>query len=60
VLSVTKLNEGNDEAMAKIKSKYEFEKLLKSKGYNPDDFYRELWLKKNSETIEDRFNFLKQ
>jgi hypothetical protein len=60
VLSVTELNEGNDEAMAKIKSKYEFDKLLKSKGYNPDDFYRELWLKKNSETIEDRFNFLKQ
>lgn len=60
LLSVEKLNEGEDEAMYKIKSKYEFDKLLRSKGINPDDFYRELWNKKNSETIQDRFNFLKQ
>jgi len=60
LLSVTKLNEGEEEAMGKIRDKYEFDKFLVEKGINPDDFYRELWLKKNSETIQDRFDFLKQ
>ena len=60
LLSVTKLNEGNEEAMRKIRDKYEFDKFLVEKGIIPDEFYRELWLKKNSETIQDRFDFLKQ
>ena len=59
LLSVTPLNEGEEDAIKEIKTKFEFEYFLKNKGINLDDFYLKLWLNKNNETIVNRLDFLK-
>lgn len=59
VLSVDKLNANEDEELKKIKSKYEFDNFLKSKGINPEDFYNKLFEERWNSKVQDRLDFLK-